>query len=221
MDTSLLGPVRTSKLVKLLAHRFVGEYETSIYLDNTVRLVRPVSEIFALLDQAASPMLCFRHPWRSCVYQEAEAVKAAGYDDAAVIDAQMDHYRSLGHPADAGLIAGSVLFRRHNDTVLQAVMEHWFHQVCLYSYRDQLSFNVVARMLGFAPDHLSGSMVDGKTVVWPTITAEKRLPRAFRDDVYLALHEDVRQAGMNPREHYLKYGLSRRTCISVRTANGE
>ena len=140
-------------MIKIMAHRFLSEYDASIYLDNTIRMVAPYEETFARLEGSASPMITFRHPWRSCVYQEAEAVKHAGYDDATLIDTQMNHYRSLAHPANAGLVAGGMLLRRHDDRTLQAVMEQWFHQVCRYSYRDQLSFNAVARTMGFEPNY--------------------------------------------------------------------
>lgn len=208
VDPRLLGPVRTSKMVKILAHRFLAGYESSIYADNTVRMAAPYQEIFAQLERSANPMIVFRHPWRSCVYAEAEAVKNARYDDPAVIDGQMKHYRSIGHPENAGLIGSGFQARRHNDPVLVAVMLQWFLQVCLHSYRDQLSFNVVARQLGFEPDYFAGEQTDGKTIIWPTIRADQRLPRDFDDDLYLQLHEDVRRAGVNPRQHYLLYGMS-------------
>jgi len=208
VDIGLLGPVRTAKMIKILAHRFLGEYETSIYVDNTIRMVAPYAETFARMERSASPMITFRHPWRSCVYEEAEAVKAGGYDDPETIDRQMKHYRSIGHPENAGLAVLGFQARRHSDPALTAVMLQWFLQVCLYSYRDQLSFNVVARQLGFEPDYFPGQLTDKQTILWPVIPAGKRLPRDFRDDVYLDLHEDVRRAGINAREHYLKHGMT-------------
>jgi hypothetical protein len=207
VDTTLLGPVRTAKMVKILAHEFLPAYESSIYLDNTVRMVAPYAETFARLERSANPMIIFRHPWRSCVYDEAEAVKIGGYDDPSIVDAQMKHYRSIGHPENAGLSAGGFQARRHNDPVLVSIMTQWFLQVCLHSYRDQLSFNVVARQLGFEPDYFPGSQTDSQTIVWPTIPAEKRLPRDFHDEIYLKLHDDVRRAGANPRQHYLSHGM--------------
>lgn len=208
VDGEAMDPVRVAKMVKILAHRFVGGYEASLYVNNTVELVSPVSAIFAYLGEDGPPMVCFRHPERSCIYKEAALVAERGYDDAGTIGEQMAHYRSLGHPEDAGLIFGGVLLRRHNDARLQVVMERWFDQVRKYSYRDQLSFNVVARQLGFAPAHFPGAAEDGKLVLSPVVRNGMRLPRGFRDDVYLELHEDVRRSGMNPREHYLKRGMA-------------
>ncbi|MER9297061.1 DUF616 domain-containing protein [Mesorhizobium sp. M0621] len=195
-------------MVKILAHRFLGEYSTSLYLNNTCLLNSPISTIFDHLKDDQSPMVCFRHPERSCVYAEAEVVIKLGFDDAAVIEEQMSHYRLIGHPVDAGLIFGGVLLRDHNDANLQSVMEQWFYQVCKYSYRDQLSFNVVARKMAFAPNYFPGQLDDGALVLWPVVPGGTRLPRDFRDRVYLELHEDIRLSGMNPREHYLKHGIA-------------
>ena len=208
VDSSLLGPVRTAKMIKIMAHSFLGAYETSIYHDNTLRMVAPYEAVFAELERSASPMVTFRHLTRSCVYEEAETVKRLGYDDAATIDAQMKHYRSIGHPENAGLIATGFQARRHNDPELTSVMLQWFLQVCRYSYRDQLSFNVVARRMGFEPTYFPGPPTDKQNIFRMIDHGGKRLPRDFRDDVYLKLHEDVRQAGISPREHYLKYGMA-------------
>jgi hypothetical protein len=208
MDPGQLGPVRTAKMPKILPHRFLDGYEASLYLDNTTVLTAPVGNVFAFLDQSTSPMVCFRHSERSCVYQEADKVIEFGYDDEAVVRQQMSHYRATGYPVDAGLIFGGVLLRRHNDPMLKAVMEAWFDQVLRHSYRDQLSFNVVAHRMRFAPDYFPGSPVENELVRWPLLPGGVRLPRGFRDDAYLELHEDVRRAGMNPREHYLKYGIA-------------
>ena len=208
VDPSLLGPVRTAKMIKILAHRSVGDYETSIYLDNTIRMVVPYWEIFDMLRRSARPLVIFRHPEWSCVYKEAEVIKRINYDDPATVDAQMAHYRGLGHPENAGLVAGGYLARRHTDPALITFADQWFLQVCRYSYRDQLSFNPVARRLGFEPEYFPGQQTDKQTILWPTIPPEKRLPRDFQDDIYLGIHEDVRLAGVNPREHFLKYGMA-------------
>ncbi|UVK46102.1 DUF616 domain-containing protein [Mesorhizobium sp. AR07] len=208
IDADLLGPVRVAKMVKILAHRFLGNYEASLYLNNTAMLNSPISTIFDYLRDDQSPMICFQHSERSCIYAEAEAVIALEYDNAAVIREQMSHYQRIGHPVDGGLIFGGVLLRRHNDIALRSVMEQWFYQVCRYSYRDQLSFNAVARKMAFTPNYFPGNISDGKLFRSPLVPDSMRLPRGFSDNVYLDLHEDVRLSGMNPREHYLKHGMA-------------
>ncbi|AWC20830.1 MULTISPECIES: glycosyltransferase domain-containing protein [Aminobacter] len=207
VDSRKLGPVRTSKMVKLLPHRFVGGYAASLYFDNTVEPKVPAEGFFQLLDATPEPMLCFRHPERSCVYDEAEVVTALGLDDPSTIAAQMDHYRALGYPVGAGLITATIMLRRHNNAALVTVMESWAAEVKRWSYRDQLSFNVVAWRHRFQPAYLTGTPHENELFDWPRISGH-RLPRGFRDEVYLKLNPDVAAAGMNPRKHYIEAGFA-------------
>src|SRR6186997_434167 len=64
VPTELLDAPRVAKRIKILAHRFVGTYSESLYLDNTIKLLKPPQHYFKMLDAASSPMVCFRHPWR-------------------------------------------------------------------------------------------------------------------------------------------------------------
>jgi hypothetical protein len=73
--------MRTAKMVKLLAHRFLADYETSLYVDNTIKLIAPPAQIFQYLRPDGSPMVCFAHPDRDCVYAEAEMVCDVRLDD--------------------------------------------------------------------------------------------------------------------------------------------
>lgn len=205
IDSQPLGPVRTSKKVKILAHQFLRSYSSSLYLDNTVKPKVPVQTLFSLLDASAQPMACFRHPQRSCIYDEAVVVSDLRMDSLDTISNQMSHYRSLGHPANAGLICGTVLLRRHNDANVIAQMERWFAEILRWSYRDQLSFNFVARQLGFVPSDLPGQIDNNTLLDWPDEPGP-RLPRAFNDELYLQINPDVKAAGMNPRKHFIEFG---------------
>ena len=194
-------------MVKLLPHRFVGGYSSSLYLDNTVEPKVPAQRFFELLDSSPEPMLCFRHPERHCVYDEAAAVIGMLLDDPDIVGAQMQHYRALGYPAEAGLITATALLRRHNDPSVTTVMEAWAAEVRQWSYRDQLSFNVVARQLGFQPGYIAGTPFENALLVWPRVNGH-RLPRGFRDEDYLRLNPDVAASGMNPRKHYIAHGAA-------------
>jgi hypothetical protein len=206
IDPAALGPVRTSKKLKILPHRYLGDYASSLYIDNTIQLEAPVARLFEMLDASPVPMMCFGH-FRNCIYEEAKVVADANFDNRATIENQMSRYRALGHPENAGLISGSMLFRRHNDPMVKGVMEDWFAEVKAHSYRDQLSFNYVARRWGFQPALLSGKSHDNEIMKWPVVVGP-RLPRNFQDDVYLSLNPDVKANGINPRRHYLLYGAA-------------
>jgi hypothetical protein len=205
LDSTEFGPMRTAKMVKLLAHRFLADYETSLYVDNTIKLIAPPAQIFQYLRPDGSPMVCFAHPDRDCVYAEAEMVCDVRLDDPDTVALQMSRYRAQGHPEHAGLIAAGMMLRRHHDPSLCAVMEQWFEEVRQYSHRDQLSFNVIARRNRFAVDHFPGMLTANELMQWPVVKGF-RLPRTFCEDRYLKLNPDIAGSGMNPRKHYILYG---------------
>lgn len=206
LDSSKIGPVRTAKQIKILAHRFLPNYRESLYVDNRVKLKAPPSFIFQSLQQGSSDMMCFRHPERNCIYAEALEIIKVRYDDPDVVHKQMAAYRDDGYPEDSGLILGTVLLRRHNTQESINLMEAWFSEVMKHSYRDQMSFNYAAYKQGFKPSYLPGSPYSNDIMEW--VIPAVRVPRDFRDDEYLALHKDVRDNGINPRKHYLQYGHS-------------
>lgn len=205
---SLLDPARFAKLYKALPNIYLSGYSRSVYLDNTVRLTCDADDLFEILPAGSDdcPIFMFNHPWRDCVYAEAEAVIKAGYDDPAVIAAQMAAYRSLGYPERNGLNAGTMLIRRHDSPLLNLVMREWHGQVLRYSKRDQLSFNVAAWLHGLKPGRLPGALTENSLMKWPSPPNAIRVPRDFDDVRYLALHPDVARAGVPPRKHYLLHG---------------
>lgn len=206
LPRGLLDPVRRSKQIKALPHRYLPDYDWSLYIDNTVRLLLHPAVIFArYLAPVPSPMVCFRHPWRDCVYDEAEAVIAAGYDDPARVRAQMDFYRSLGYPPANGLTKGAFLLRRHRDPGLQGMLECWHEQVLRHSLRDQLSLDPAAWSAGFTIAHLPEKFADFRILSWPNIKDNLRIPRDFDDVLYLLLNPDVT---IDPRKHYLDIGAA-------------
>jgi hypothetical protein len=198
MPPCLLDPARASKRIKHLPHKYLADYDESLYLDNTVRLRVPPAAMFAKLERAAV-FKCFRHPYRQCVYDEAAEVIKQQLDDPVRVRRQMAYYENvLRYPKMNGLVATSSLLRRHNDPALVAVSEEWHQQVLLHSVRDQLSFNVVAWHHDFAISYYDLALTD--LVERPPLKGP-RLPRDFDDVRYLRLHPDVKAAGIDPRRH--------------------
>ena len=206
----LLDATRAAKRIKHQPHRFLGDFAESLYVDNVVRLkVAPAALFERFLEPAASPLVCFRNPWRDCVYDEAEAVIAYGFDDPERVRRQMREYRRIGYPEKRGLSKATLLLRRHNAPDLVPVMEHWFEQILLHSHRDQLALDVVSWMHGFSPEYIGLHFLDFELLEWPVVAPGAiRLPRDFDDDRYLALHPDVAGTGMPPRRHFIAQGAA-------------
>src|SRR5689334_9845660 len=69
MPRGMLDAWRTVREIKTQPHRFLADYDWSLYVDNTVRLKVSPREIFEkYLASSKSPHVCFRHYRRNCVY---------------------------------------------------------------------------------------------------------------------------------------------------------
>jgi Protein of unknown function (DUF616) len=206
MPRGALDPARMAKQIKALPHRFLPDHDWSLYIDNTIRLKVPPAQLFEeFLAPSPSPFVCFRHPQRDCVYQEAEEVLAQGYDHPARVGAQMRSYRQLGYPEHNGLAKLAFLLRRHRDPALPPVLERWHQEVLRHSMRDQLSFNPVAWLARFDVGYLDRAFEDYQLLDWPVVKDGIRLPRDFDDARYLALNPDV---DFDARRHWLYHGAA-------------
>jgi hypothetical protein len=98
----------------------------------------------------------FEHPDRNCIYAEAEFCIARKKDDPAVIESQMKRYKQDRYPANSGLVAGGIIFRKHCASTAE-LNESWWCEICRGSRRDQLSANYVMDKLGLKYDVIPGS----------------------------------------------------------------
>ncbi|AXV16482.1 hypothetical protein CYG48_12760 [Neorhizobium sp. SOG26] len=199
-----LDPSRLSKRYKHLPHVYLADYEESLYIDNTVKLKVDPSAIFRRLSSHKLAML--RHPHRDCLYKEAEAVISMSLDSPAIIAEQLNIYRQAGFPEKFGLNAGTFILRKHSDPAVIRAMTEWHSQILRFSKRDQLSWNFVAWLLDLRFTSIHEHLQDNSMFTWPVLDIPVRVPRDFDDDLYLSIHLDVRNVGINPRKHYLHFG---------------
>ena len=135
------SPRRNSRAPKILAHHFVHA-DYSLWIDGNMRLLAPPEDLVET-HLARHDIALFRHPVRSCVYEEAEECIRLGLDDEDLIRAQMRRYRENGYPAGRGLCENNLILRRHTPAVAR-LNEAWWSEFCRWSVRDQLSFMVAA-----------------------------------------------------------------------------
>ena len=156
--------MRNAKRYKILPHRFLKEYEISIYIDGNYIIKRDVNE---LVDRYLNDVNAVFHNHnsqpaydkRNCIYDEARTILMFGEknmkitpergmknykDNPEIIVNQMKRYMNDNYPEQNGLITGGVILRRHNEKDCIKVMEDWWKEIRYGSKRDQLSFNYVA-----------------------------------------------------------------------------
>lgn len=146
MDTA-----RLSRKYKILCHKFLEEYDYSIYIDGKVQIIGDMKKYLELYSRGRA-MLCFPHFVRDCAYEEAKVCAALGKDASEVIRNQMEGYAKEGYPARHGLTDCACMVREHRDKALQQVMECWWEEVRNKSRRDQLSFGYACWKNGFCYD---------------------------------------------------------------------
>jgi len=139
-----LDDSRLSKKIKINFHKYVNDYDLSIYLDGSMRVLGNLDEFvndFLPLGEDCYDMSISKHPYRKCAYSEAESCKGAKLDSEIVINNQMQKYKKDGFPSDYGLVCAGVIIRRHNVKTIERFCELWWNEVRDHSKRDQLSFN--------------------------------------------------------------------------------
>lgn len=132
-------PNRAAKFPKMKPHDFTTA-QKSIWIDASFRVVsenfaRDILDILEICDIAQ-----FKHPWRDCIYDEAEeSLRLEKYRDVYDhIKFQMDSYRVQNHPKNWGLWATGVIARNHTKKN-QDIGIDWLNDNIRYSYQDQLS----------------------------------------------------------------------------------
>ena len=133
---------------KISPHRYLPAHEMSLYVDGNIDLIRdpaPLFEKYADHDFSAVP-----HFWRSCAYQEAEALLAGNkLDDGEkqLLQSQVNRYASEGFPECFGLTENNVLMRKNTANV-NKLMEFWWQEFLAGAPRDQLCLSYALWQLG-------------------------------------------------------------------------
>jgi len=166
----LKDAVRSARMYKILPHKFLSEYNYSIWIDGNMIVRGDVNELIKGYLSKYN-LATYDHKQtsdsRGCIYEEAEALiemaKRGKYkDDPNIIRKQIEKYKKEGYPSNNGLISSMVMLRRHNEPDVIKTMEDWWKEIKKYSRRDQLSFNYVAwkNKLNFV--YLEGDSRDNK-----------------------------------------------------------
>ena len=143
-----------SRLPKIFPHRFLADYEFSLYIDANMRLRGTLD---TLAKRANWPVFSgVRHPWRACVYEELRVIESLDMAPVASVNAPIARYEAEGVPADLGLHSNNFLMRRHNDPGVIEIAEAWWAEyIRSETRRDQPALIVVLWRLGKTIESIS------------------------------------------------------------------
>lgn len=146
--------VKFQRHIKIRPDLYLSNYDFSVYAD--ANIVQVADFQFFLDDAPDCDILTVQHPWRNCLYDEAQALAKLGtqsqWDTAKAtarqrfgnpfeMDCQVEQYRTEKYPAKNGLISSGLLFRHHLRDNVVTLMEAWDDEVKEHTHRDQLSFD--------------------------------------------------------------------------------
>lgn len=134
--------VKKQRCIKIMPHKFLPEYDLSIWVDGSVKLKKDVG---SFVDKYCVNGNIFipRHPQRDCIYNEMDVCIKIKKDTAANILPMKSWYKQEGFPEHYGLVQTTIMVRRHNEPDCVQLMEAWWNNLKDHSHRDQLSFDYV------------------------------------------------------------------------------
>lgn len=130
-----------NRLIKMKPHKFLSDFDRSLYIDGNVVLQKDVNEIFQKYSD--EKMVVPSHPDRDCIYEEAEALKNTSKGDDDKISRQMKRYKEEDFPKNYGLSANRIILREHNNPEVVELMKDWWRELFNGAKRDQLSLSYV------------------------------------------------------------------------------
>jgi len=145
-----------NRFIKMHPHLVLPEHDISIYIDGNIQIV---GDVYNLIDKCMASNLdifMYQHPFRNCIYQEAETCIIESLEWIWKVSSHMRRYSKLNYPSDNGLFELNILIRK-NTTKVRSLMDHWWNEYSSGAKRDQLSLTYSATALEIP----IGNMGDG------------------------------------------------------------
>jgi hypothetical protein len=144
-------PVRSQRELKIRPHKYLAEFERSLYIDNTVILSAPPEAIFERYP-SSSGFAVPLHDFRDTVRDEFAEVARLELDDPVRLREQLEAYRaSVPDRLNDRPFWGGFLIRDHGRPAVQSAGDIWAAHVLRYSRRHQLSLGVALHAAGLEP----------------------------------------------------------------------
>lgn len=135
--------VKRQRAIKILPHRYLSEYDISIWVDGNVLIRDDLNTFINKECNTENNIFIPQHPIRQCIYDEAKECIRLKKDTKENIEHQVKRYKLEGLPLKEGMVQSNIIVRRHNSENCIRLMEQWWNELYNGSHRDQLSFNYV------------------------------------------------------------------------------
>lgn len=133
-----LSPSRANRCLKWLPHRYLSEYDFSIYIDGSVQIIDNLNELMSN-NTENRPMSLLPHNKRVNVWQEFNANIIQNKDSSVNLNRLFEFYvQQQVLTNHHNLYHQCCLFRYHNTNIVKQFDEDVWEMICNYTFRDQL-----------------------------------------------------------------------------------
>lgn len=143
--------VKYARYIKLHPEEFIGECEINVWVDAKYRIIGNIEEYIEKYKRDKD-IICFPHPERDCIYEEAEMCLFYERGIKEDIGRQIKFYKEKKYPKNNGLYETGCIVRKTNSKIVNDIMRDWWNEVYKFSERDQISFPVILQKYKYGPD---------------------------------------------------------------------
>lgn len=140
LNESNLSPKLKSGIVKTLPHKYLPNYEQSMWVDSNI-VIKNCLKKFILNVLGNVDIAVPQHRLRECIYTEAKVCIERDLVDEKETYEMVESYRKEGLPENNGLSETRILLRNHQNEKVIQMMELWWKKYRTGPERDQLSFD--------------------------------------------------------------------------------
>lgn len=141
---SNLSNVKKQRLIKILPHKYLKEYDISLWIDANIEANYNLYKYICLYNLDKNCIYTLKHPLRNCIYSEISKLIDIRYDKKENLQKINNYLLSEKYPTNNGLSETGVILRKHNDPLCINICNLWSECILKYSHRDQTSFNYCA-----------------------------------------------------------------------------
>jgi GT2 family glycosyltransferase len=140
IDTIIKNPKITQRIIKACPHKYLPHnYDISIYIDGNCNLLLDKNQLFNKFDIRKYDMICFKHPIRNNIFNEAQSIIQQKLENSENINKILEiEKNNRFNNKSYGLTETNCLIRKHKKLInFNNELEECI-KICV---RDQVSFD--------------------------------------------------------------------------------
>ncbi|WP_018984659.1 glycosyltransferase [Salinimonas chungwhensis] len=204
LTDKLDDPRRTSRLPKILAHKYLPEHDVSVYIDSSLEIKTPDVRKMISDCMEGYDIALYKHYKRKCVYDEIEFVMNSTDRIVANKDlclAALKKYEDINYPRGNGLFENAFIFRRNTEKN-KKLNNLWWKEYIAGTERDQFTFMYALEVEGAKPNPI-------------------KIGKQFRINPYVNFHKHVYKSHSKPKKPHVfiayapkSYGMNLGRCYN-------